>query len=453
LLASILVALAAPAAATPLADVVRLAPAGSAAANDTLLLLSHGSDAVSGGCNPRGWTAEVRTTFVVGHGSDRHVVNHSVFRASPTAKLALPAPIAGTIFSVPVSLAVTDSGTLVYAESACQGNRVVEVYRSQNALRKYADLPTAAGVKAQAFRLCADRGTGGVILCSLAAPMSYLYRITPGGGVPAPIAGNAAGSPLDTAAVDAFLAIERGAITTNADGNVYFNERTRVRMLRTDGRIVTLAGNMTSASAGDGGPAIDATFSELAGLALGGDGTKLYVVDGPNGMRSVRVIDLVTGQIAAVPGAQGADFGTGSPGSIAESGGALYIGLLGGELLRLSGGTLEQVASGAGDDAVTYDPVLATTPITEFALSPLFPNPARGAIAIEYAVAREANVRLTVIDVAGRIVATLANGTRAPGLYHATWPNGRNGGAAPGTYFVRFEGGGLRFVRRLVLMR
>jgi len=67
-------------------------------------------------------------------------------------------------------------------------------------------------------------------------------------------------------------------------------------------------------------------------------------------------------------------------------------------------------------------------------------------------VAREARVRLTVIDVLGREVATLVDGTQTPGRHQAIWtgesPRGR---ARAGLYFVRYETPARAFVRRLVL--
>jgi hypothetical protein len=92
------------------------------------------------------------------------------------------------------------------------------------------------------------------------------------------------------------------------------------------------------------------------------------------------------------------------------------------------------------------------SPVTEFALGPITPNPTRDA-RIDFAVARESRITLDVIDLAGRDVARLADGTYRPGRYRVAW-NGRSRSVTLGTgiYFVRYQGGGKTFVRRLVLI-
>jgi hypothetical protein len=82
------------------------------------------------------------------------------------------------------------------------------------------------------------------------------------------------------------------------------------------------------------------------------------------------------------------------------------------------------------------------------------PIPSRGATRIDFTVSRDARVRLSVLDAQGRVVADLANGTRAAGEYHATWDGRLRSVPAPaGLYFVRYEGPDRNVVRRLVLMR
>jgi uncharacterized repeat protein (TIGR02543 family) len=90
--------------------------------------------------------------------------------------------------------------------------------------------------------------------------------------------------------------------------------------------------------------------------------------------------------------------------------------------------------------------------ITQFALEPIVPNPARGMASIAYTVPREASVRLTVVDVQGRQIATLAAGVHSPGRYRVTWsPAGPRGTA--GTYFVRYQAPGRDLTRRLTVRR
>ena len=90
----------------------------------------------------------------------------------------------------------------------------------------------------------------------------------------------------------------------------------------------------------------------------------------------------------------------------------------------------------------------------EFALGAVFPTPCVESAHVVYDLPREAQVRLSLIDLQGREVTTLVDGTKAAGRYLATWDGGtRAGRAAPGIYFVRFETPGHAFVRRIVLTR
>jgi len=118
-------------------------------------------------------------------------------------------------------------------------------------------------------------------------------------------------------------------------------------------------------------------------------------------------------------------------------------------------------AGNSGADASNYPFTVRPWPtgadglsVTEFALGPLMPNPARGPARIAFAVAYEARVRLTVHDVSGREVAVLADGVLPAGRHQAVW-SGRltDGPAAAGVYFVRLEVPGRHFVRRAVLAR
>ena len=75
------------------------------------------------------------------------------------------------------------------------------------------------------------------------------------------------------------------------------------------------------------------------------------------------------------------------------------------------------------------------------------PNPSRGRIAFAFTLPAAGRARLTVVDVAGRIVATLADGPFDAGEHQARWT-----GAAPaGVYFARLEApGGASRVTRVV---
>src|SRR5262249_6320196 len=48
--------------------------------------------------------------------------------------------------------------------------------------------------------------------------------------------------------------------------------------------------------------------------------------------------------------------------------------------------------------------------VTEFALGPVRPNPSRGEVSIGYDLPRAAQVRIEIVDVQGRVLATLVSG-------------------------------------------
>ncbi len=98
--------------------------------------------------------------------------------------------------------------------------------------------------------------------------------------------------------------------------------------------------------------------------------------------------------------------------------------------------------------------VEAGTAITSFALGKISPNPSRGMTRIDYELPREASVRVSVMDVAGREVAVLASGSKGAGRYQAVWSGETDRGRAPaGLYFIRYQAPGIQLTRRLVLAR
>lgn len=89
---------------------------------------------------------------------------------------------------------------------------------------------------------------------------------------------------------------------------------------------------------------------------------------------------------------------------------------------------------------------------TEFALSPVAPNPARGAVGAWFALPHEARVRVSVYDVQGRERAVLEDGVLPAGRHHAAWDPALHADAA-GLYLVRLAADGRTWVRRVVVVR
>lgn len=83
-------------------------------------------------------------------------------------------------------------------------------------------------------------------------------------------------------------------------------------------------------------------------------------------------------------------------------------------------------------------------------LEPGRPNPARGAVAIRYALPGTAPTELRVFDLSGREVAVLADGVQGPGAHALTWDAG---GLAPGIYWLRLRHGTELRSRKLVVAR
>jgi hypothetical protein len=92
-------------------------------------------------------------------------------------------------------------------------------------------------------------------------------------------------------------------------------------------------------------------------------------------------------------------------------------------------------------------------PAAGFALHPVRPNPSAGMADIDFTVGREARIRITVVDLAGREIATLAQGVRPAGRHRVSW-NGKagRGHASAGMYFIRYEADGNTLVRRFVVL-
>jgi hypothetical protein len=83
------------------------------------------------------------------------------------------------------------------------------------------------------------------------------------------------------------------------------------------------------------------------------------------------------------------------------------------------------------------------------------PNPAKAHVAIRYSLCAETRVRMTLHDLTGRVVRTLADGVTRPGRYSARWSGTDDRGRllANGVYFVRMTGGDYRATEKVVLQR
>lgn len=112
--------------------------------------------------------------------------------------------------------------------------------------------------------------------------------------------------------------------------------------------------------------------------------------------------------------------------------------------------------SASGITTVTLTPGPRPEPqVTRVTLFPASPNPARASATVRYALPAEADVRLEVFDLAGRKIATLADGPSDPGQSEAAWDlTGSDGSrVASGIYFVRLEAGGESVTGKIVVVK
>lgn len=107
-----------------------------------------------------------------------------------------------------------------------------------------------------------------------------------------------------------------------------------------------------------------------------------------------------------------------------------------------------------GESSAHVSPSL-TPPASSLALRSIAPNPSRGPIALTYSLRQNERVRVTVADVSGRRVATLADAEAGPGEHRLAWDARRADGRPlpAGTYVVRLQGEHGTSVGRLVVVR
>jgi hypothetical protein len=166
------------------------------------------------------------------------------------------------------------------------------------------------------------------------------------------------------------------------------------------------------------------TFSQIAGQPEGG----LAALDATSGA-------LEPGDLA---------FG-GTPSVLLRTSGRLDVG---GSIMSAVGLSAMNLASILDSAPLAAPPAGAPLDLTLRS----WPNPARGRIAIRYALPAAARVALEVYDVAGRRVASLESGPRAAGEHQAAWDAGAVARGA-GIYFLRLEAGTRVLTRRVAVMQ
>jgi photosystem II stability/assembly factor-like uncharacterized protein len=161
-----------------------------------------------------------------------------------------------------------------------------------------------------------------------------------------------------------------------------------------------------------------------SGWAVGGNGTILQTSDGGTNW----VIDTsgTTQVLNAV--------------SFADSRTGVAVGNAGTILRTISGGV---TSVGGG---IHFTPPLPNAIVLE----QNYPNPFNPETDIRFTIPEHAIVTLTVVDVLGRVVATLLDGPLAPGSHFAHWDAK---GTAGGVYFYRLQANNRAETKKLVLLR
>ena len=105
-----------------------------------------------------------------------------------------------------------------------------------------------------------------------------------------------------------------------------------------------------------------------------------------------------------------------------------------------------------GTEHLSVPVTIALTGGQPLALEPPFPNPVRGTATLRYSLPASSDVSITVHDLLGREVATLASGSKRAGAGTAFLNTDRLG-LASGTYFVRLQANGQSVTQRITVVR
>jgi len=93
--------------------------------------------------------------------------------------------------------------------------------------------------------------------------------------------------------------------------------------------------------------------------------------------------------------------------------------------------------------------------VSRLTLHPVSPNPFNPTTTVSFSLPVAGTIDLSVYDVSGRLVTTLARGLRAAGPHRETWDGTDASGLAVGSgvYFVRLSAAGETATTKMVLMK
>jgi hypothetical protein len=87
---------------------------------------------------------------------------------------------------------------------------------------------------------------------------------------------------------------------------------------------------------------------------------------------------------------------------------------------------------------------------SETQISRNYPNPFNPSTSLDITVTATAFLRLTIYNVIGQVVYSMAEGRYSPGVYHFTWKPAEQPG---GNYFLRIEANNQSYTRKLLYLR
>ena len=224
--------------------------------------------------------------------------------AATGARAVTVSTAAGTSGSVPFNVfGSTETGTSGYSVSTVAG------------LTTIAEGESATAQPLPSIRDVARDAAGNLYIAVF--NRHKVYKITPNGTLT-----TFAGSGIPGPAGDGGLATAaqlNGPRSVDVDntGNVYIadSSNNRIRMVRTDGTITTVAGNQSALFSGDGGSALAASLFSPSGVLVDPSGN-IFILDRAN--QRIRKIDPF-GRITTVAGTGTAGFsGDGGPATAAE---------------------------------------------------------------------------------------------------------------------------------------
>jgi len=93
--------------------------------------------------------------------------------------------------------------------------------------------------------------------------------------------------------------------------------------------------------------------------------------------------------------------------------------------------------------------------ISSYALYPNVPNPFNPATSIAFDLPRDSRVKLTIFDLTGRLVCTLANSTMPAGRHSLIWDGCDVQGkrVSSGVYFYRLQAEDFSRVRKMMILK